>query len=318
MNVKTMLAAFSFVVVGALLSPAQADVVPTSLFRDIQLFASVSQPGEDPIFESRNESSSDLGDFQSFFDLFVSDGDVEAHCDGGQTSDLSSSILTASGGIFCSASAAEPEAFGESFSASRIFFDFDVDEPTPVQLTGVLRAQAGAKVSMNLIGPGTTYTIFLEDEERRIEEIFWLQPGPHQFSFVLSGFGSHSEGVSMTADGGYFFTLEFLDDVATVGEAPLASLPTRVFPNPASESLEIQFSSPRASASGELATVEVVDATGRSIRVLPVSGRPSISEPLTRTTWDLRDSAGERVSAGVYYVKVAGSEAVRTVVLQRR
>ena len=79
-----------------------------------------------------------------------------------------------------------------------------------------------------------------------------------------------------------------------------AATAPRAWPNPARTSVTIGL--PAAPAN----LVRVMDAHGALVRTLaePAAGR---------VTWDLRDAAGRRVSAGVYWA-VVGNARVRVVV----
>jgi hypothetical protein len=70
-----------------------------------------------------------------------------------------------------------------------------------------------------------------------------------------------------------------------------------VTPNPAAGSAEVRFD---VLAAG-VATIEVFDAGGRLVRRLP---KLATNPGTARTTWDGRDSAGHRVPAGAYFVRV--------------
>ena len=79
-------------------------------------------------------------------------------------------------------------------------------------------------------------------------------------------------------------------------------------PNPAGLSVEVRFSL----ASSAQAALEVFDLSGRLVSTL-VSGPMPAGDHGAR--WDLRDGRGQRVEAGVYFIRlgIPGSSLVRRV-----
>ncbi len=73
-------------------------------------------------------------------------------------------------------------------------------------------------------------------------------------------------------------------------------------PNPASGSVSIRFTLARAGA----ATVTIIDAAGRAVRTVAASGARGANS----FTWDRTDENGNRVAAGVYYVRLSADETV--------
>ncbi|MBD3161695.1 MAG: hypothetical protein GF346_05510 [Candidatus Eisenbacteria bacterium] len=93
------------------------------------------------------------------------------------------------------------------------------------------------------------------------------------------------------------------DDVRISTRASL-----RATPNPAQGTAEILLRSPAAAS----ATIEIHDATGRLVRMLPLG---SLAAGERRVSFDGRDAAGERLPAGTYFARVTGvpgMEGVRT------
>ncbi len=99
-----------------------------------------------------------------------------------------------------------------------------------------------------------------------------------------------------------------------VADAPLPTLAlvTPIAPNPANSGANLNFS---ISAPGHV-TAEVLDLSGRRVATLCNSYTPAGTRLLS---WNLRDTSGQLVSSGVYFVKIAiASEVViaRLVVLR--
>jgi len=102
------------------------------------------------------------------------------------------------------------------------------------------------------------------------------------------------------------------DNPAAVRESPkpqAASFKPGAFPNPFRGSTTIRFGSVRENGGG----VTIVDAAGRCVRVLDV-GRNS-----SGVAWDGRNDSGQRVPAGVYFVRLGSPSAraaARVVVVE--
>jgi hypothetical protein len=73
-------------------------------------------------------------------------------------------------------------------------------------------------------------------------------------------------------------------------------------PNPFTQATTLRWSSPRTD---HAATVQILDAAGRRVRSLAVPEGSAAS-------WDGRDDGGERVAAGVYFVRVDSPTGRRT------
>jgi hypothetical protein len=109
--------------------------------------------------------------------------------------------------------------------------------------------------------------------------------------------------------------VDFLD----LREIPGVSVPEpgpRIFalalpvPNPARAGAEIRFS---LAAPGS-ASLAVYDVSGRRVRTLVTGEAPAGPQ---RVRWDATDERGDRVAAGVYYLRLAaaGKALVRSVVI---
>ena len=109
--------------------------------------------------------------------------------------------------------------------------------------------------------------------------------------------------------------VDFLD----LRELPRVTVPEpgpRIFalappaPNPARSGAEVRFS---LAAPGP-ATLAAYDVSGRRVRTLVAGAAPAGPQ---RVRWDATDERGDRVPAGVYYLRLAaaGQTLVRSVVI---
>jgi len=152
-----------------------------------------------------------------------------------------------------------------------------------------------------------------------------LAPGEVQQHMVMVDAGSAGIGMvdvhelRYDVDGNFINTtggLSFL--VWTTGtDVPEGSTASEIalgapWPNPAAGNVELAFTL----STGGAATLCVFDVSGRLV-ARPFSG-PAGAGP-TRIAWDCRDSHGQNLASGVYFVKLeaAGSTDVRKLVLVR-
>ena len=102
------------------------------------------------------------------------------------------------------------------------------------------------------------------------------------------------------------------DPVAGVTQAGFPVSFSAPWPNPARS--EARFALTLAHA-GRV-RIDVLDPSGRRVRVLDPGDRPAGS---SEATWDLRDGAGRKVGPGLYLVraKLGGSYTVRRLIVLR-
>jgi hypothetical protein len=93
-------------------------------------------------------------------------------------------------------------------------------------------------------------------------------------------------------------------DVAAVAGGPPRTLAlARPSPNPAASGTLLGFALPREAA----VSLAVYDAGGRLVRTL---ARGTLSAGDHAIAWDLRDDAGRRASAGIYFVRLGGGNTI--------
>jgi len=105
-------------------------------------------------------------------------------------------------------------------------------------------------------------------------------------------------------DSGYRIRLESIEESETSGVDELAvgaATTLATWPNPATTSTDVTFSLPTL----ERARVDVLDASGRHVRTL---AEREMTTGLQRIGWNLRDDAGKRVTAGVYFIHVTSGD----------
>jgi hypothetical protein len=114
--------------------------------------------------------------------------------------------------------------------------------------------------------------------------------------FPMSGAGPHDRRPGVRANTGTE------PDALTLA----LGIPT-AHPNPASEATRLDFSVP-AAADGRSLAITIVDVSGRRVRTL---ARGAARTGAASVTWDLRDDAGGRVGAGLYFARIATGAEVR-------
>src|SRR5262249_9378902 len=97
------------------------------------------------------------------------------------------------------------------------------------------------------------------------------------------------------------------DATLAVGDeaTTLALALTEVRPNPARTSMAIAYVVPKDAGN---ITLRVIDPQGRTVRTL-ASGTHAAGR--WTATWDLADAKGDKVRAGVYFIRLAGSAGER-------
>jgi hypothetical protein len=93
------------------------------------------------------------------------------------------------------------------------------------------------------------------------------------------------------------------DVAAVAGGSPRALALARPSPNPAASGTLLAFALPRETA----VSLAVYDAGGRLVRTLARGALPAGDRAIA---WDLRDDAGRRASAGIYFVRLAAGSNV--------
>lgn len=122
-------------------------------------------------------------------------------------------------------------------------------------------------------------------------------------------------GTGIDVGGGALTGTFVLARLGGAGEGPVVATPPvavpgsdrlRAFPNPFLDGTVIRAAS---GTPGAEAAVEVLDANGRRVRrLVPAAGE---------TAWDGRDEHGDRVAAGVYFVRAASAGQVETTKVTR-
>ncbi len=97
-----------------------------------------------------------------------------------------------------------------------------------------------------------------------------------------------------------------------VSDAPrVTDAQVRAYPNPFRDSIELSF---RLAARANV-TIEVINAAGQQVRTIAAARAMSAGDHVAR--WDGRSDAGERMSAGLYFVRLSSDRAMRTTKLIR-
>jgi hypothetical protein len=139
---------------------------------------------------------------------------------------------------------------------------------------------------------GRHWSSFIRDPIRD-RMVIYAGDGPTSFigdTWALGGFSRVAcpdfEGLGVTKTG----SREFL-------QTPLESSLSRPSPNPFRTTVMVRVLGP----GGATSPVDVIDATGRRVRVLDALGLPEADGTVV---WDGRDQEGHPVSAGVYFFRL--------------
>jgi len=93
----------------------------------------------------------------------------------------------------------------------------------------------------------------------------------------------------------------------------------KIYPNPFSDKVSIVLSAEckEATTLGSMPfapSIRIYDATGRIVKSFPIT---NYQLPIKQITWDGTDDKGDKINAGIYFLKVKGSNQVQKVVLLR-
>src|SRR5690606_8678262 len=127
-------------------------------------------------------------------------------------------------------------------------------------------------------------------------------PGHDTVDLIIRWQGTDGSHIEQILEGVATDQRLIVDEAAPTSsnpDAPSAWNGLRVSPNPAASSVRVDFALHAASAGGAVRRIEVVDGSGRLIREI------DIQEGSLSVDWNLRDQRGERVPAGVYFVRSA-------------
>jgi hypothetical protein len=155
--------------------------------------------------------------------------------------------------------------------------------------------------------PGQTVLVELPSGDFSVDSFFDIT---YEIEFEGCPASQLEDYVGTTRDTVWRSTCGTITDVAE--DRPEPEAPTRLafassIPNPFAVSTTITYGIP-AGADNARVTLKVYDITGRLVRTLVNSSRPS---GLHHVTWDGRDRKGRRVASGIYFCRLAtGRQAV--------
>ncbi len=285
---------------------ARADVVPLAFDRQTAAFVNLFD-GTDFLTDFDQHQSTEGGLFGPPAQKFLSLPDGSGNAQASQHSELTGNMLLLAGNSFGDATAdpANPEMFAEAFGLSAFRMDFTVTETTVLQIGGGLSQGGNGGVTLILVGPDGTMLHAAPagaDQSLTVNETFVLEPyETYIMTLTSSGWGQAFEGTDTIATGDFYVAGTFETVVAVPAHQP-GTTPITLGPNPVRAGGTISL----GLASDEPVSVRVLDVTGRLVN------RFETSTPGGVVHWDVRDSRGNALAPGVYFVRVAGSHVAET------
>jgi len=151
---------------------------------------------------------------------------------------------------------------------------------------------------------GATFPTVLGHGEANDSSFVWTVTGPMSQHCRIRVVAYDRSGYTADDESDADFTIYDVAGVAA-GE-PIRFGIVSVSPNPTASGAEVRFTSPHHGGQAN-----VYDVAGRLVRSL----RVDVAEPGTGTfaaTWDGRNERGTQLAAGVYFVRIASGDEVRT------
>jgi immune inhibitor A len=151
---------------------------------------------------------------------------------------------------------------------------------------------------------GATFPDVIAHGEANDSSYVWTVAGPMSqqcrirvVAYDRSGYSAYD-----ASDGDF----EIYDPAGVASRTMVDFRIVSINPNPASNGTEIVFSSPHRSVGAN-----VYDVAGRLVKTLPVSAAQSEAGTF-EATWDGKNSRGNMMSPGVYFVRITSGEKIET------
>ena len=287
---------------------AQGALTPISYLRDVMSFATIDPIEGTVLFENDSVQSNQGGIFDETLELDFSAGDASVSSSVVQTSNITATGLFAFGEFDAVAVQGTEADFAEVLGATRIIYRFSNDQTVQGSIFGFLESGGQGVANAVLVGPaGVLVNHSLHDDTRFIDEQFEMIPGEYELSLTASGYGQAFDGSEFPASGR--FEIGFSTNIAAAADPLTVAGPQtlQVHPNPMRDDARIHWSG----LLPDRATVLIADVSGRIVRSIEAGGGNSLG-------WDARDDRGQKVPAGIYLVRLAGTDLVTRALVLRR
>jgi hypothetical protein len=164
-----------------------------------------------------------------------------------------------------------------------------------------LADEFGISISNSSLNPGIYYQ--LDDEfQENLNDYFYYDTDSYQQGAVRLSLPEISEGKHIIK----VYARDIANNLSqnkieffVINNASVAILDFKIYPNPAKESTNLQFTHSRRDEE-MLVDLSVIDHQGR----LVYSQQFETNEYLNKVSWDLRRTSGEKVSAGMYFINL--------------
>ncbi len=227
-----------------------------------------------------------------------------------QNSFISTDYTSAQGLAGTRGESTHPDGVALAAAESRFVFTFEVVVPQAYLLSGIILADGDAITVLELSGPeGTVDEFEITGTSLPIGVEGILMPGSYTLFIESSASAAGGGQVTAVSSGLYEVGILFEDadpaDAPVLEPTPVPSL--RVWPNPAFAEANLELSEPLRTND----KISVHDANGRKIREWnAAAGTRNI-------LWDMKDGAGDRVSPGVYFVRLdSGGDIAKAIVVR--
>jgi hypothetical protein len=183
-----------------------------------------------------------------------------------------------------------------------LFASHDASIDTGTQSYSIYVTNAGSPLT------GARVCLWKRDDVYEVGET----GGDGLVAFTISPADSGDMMVTVTKNGylPYLATTWVSEADAGVSPWTVAPLSMMVLPNPASGSVSVTYALPGTRSTAGGAFIEIYDARGRQVSSIPVEETTS---SYNTVTWDGRSHRGDRVPAGIYFLKISnGNDTIST------
>lgn len=252
-------------------------------------------------------------DFASFEEMLFADAsDFFGYCDAeaSQESTLGPGMFVMSGIAYTDAELFEPEYSAYAYAGSYFEAEFSIAVTADWSLNGTVEAQAAAIVEVLLVDDFGT-TIFSQSWSNASLPFLVVEGGTlgaGTYTLIVNGFSSEDlfePGFYLASQAVFDLQFDVSGGASPVGDELARGRYLSAGPNPMQNKTMIAF----AGVPGHSVELDVYDVRGRLVRRLLDAGGSS-----GQVAWDGRNSAGQLVPQGVYFVRMRDGQAL----LQRK
>jgi hypothetical protein len=170
-----------------------------------------------------------------------------------------------------------------------------------VELIVDLFDEHGISISNSNINPGISFSID-GNEEINLNDFFYYNLDSYQegsLSYNLSDLSHGSHSLTVTALDAFNNKSKSTIDFEVIGDSELSILDFKMYPNPATDEVNFKFRQNRKNEEVEF-SYQILNNQGQLI----YSQSYQTNDDFRQDVWNLKDSNGKKLLAGIYFVRV--------------